>query len=232
MGGPDSEQIEHKMQIPFSERPGRHERHYRRRLDNPLFPRPQQRDDDSLLEAQRLDHEELVAFIADLRAVVERAVALKPQEETEVILALKEDLERLYERAAGLADEQEANKQAIEHLLQAVMRTIRANAEGDALAARELEMEAQARRLHFELLGEPLVADLLHPDSVIGPDELAPTLLSESEKAVAAALTLFDPAQRAELAQHARALLEARDPQRQRPGAWDRLGQLEAALGS
>ncbi len=217
------------MPIPFSELPGRHERHYRRRLDNPLFSRPETLDDDALLEVQRLDHEELVAFIEALRALVQRAVALKPQEETEVVLGLKEDLERLYETAAGLADEQGANQQAIEHLLEAVMRSIRANAAGDALAARELEMEEQARRLHFELLKEPLVADLLHPESLIAPDELAATLLSESESAVAAALQLFDPAQRAELAQHARALLEARDPGHRLPQAWERLAQIEAS---
>jgi len=219
------------MQIPFSERPGRHERQYRRRLDNPLFPIPAVADDEALLEAQRLDHEELIAFIGELREVVARAVDLEPRAETEVVLKLKEDLERLYETACGVADEQADNKAAIQHLLGVILRTIRANAEGDALAAQELAMEAQARALHFELLQQPLVADLLHPESLIGPDELVPTLLSESEAAVAAALQLFDEAQREQLAHDARELLARRDPERRRPEAWARLAQIAGDTG-
>lgn len=216
------------MQIPFSEKPGRHERHYRRRLDNPLFDSPTQLSDEALLEVQQRDHEELVDFVAELRQVVERAVSLKPQEESEVILQLKADLERLYQLSAGLADEQGGNQQAIEHLLNAIMRTIRANAEGDALAAQELEMESQARALHFQLLKEPLVADLLHPQTLIAPAELVPTLLSESESAVAAVLQLFDPDQRAQLAVDARALLAARDPDGTLEQSWAQLTQIEA----
>ena len=218
------------MSIPFSERPGRHERHYRRRLGNPLFNAPPESDDEALLEVQRLDHEELVAFLTELRGTVERAVAFKPQEETKVVLKLKEDLERLYETAAGLADEQEGNQEAIQQLLTVIMRSIRANTEGDPLAMQEMAMEEQARNLHFELLREPLVADLLHPESLIGADELVPTLLSESESAVAAALQVFDGDQRAKLAEHARALLGARDPRHGLAGAWQRLAQMEDLL--
>jgi len=218
------------MRIPFSELPGRHERHYRRRLDNPLFDPPAVTEDEALLEVQRLDHEELLAFITELRQTVSRAVALKPREETEVVLKLKEDLERLYETACGLADEQGANKQAIEHLIGAIMQTVRANAEGDALAMQELAMEEQARALHFTLLQQPLVADLLHPESLIDREALVPTLLSESEEAVAAALTLFDDTQRGELAREARALLARRDPEHRLPEAWARLAQIEEGL--
>jgi predicted protein tyrosine phosphatase len=218
------------MPIPFSERPGRHERHYRRRLDNPLFNRPAVHGDEALLEVQRLDHDELLAFITELRAAVERAVALQPREDTEVVLKLKEDLERLYETAAGLADEQDDNRQAIVQLLAVIMRSVRANAGADALAAQELDMEEQARRLHFELLSEPLVADLLHPETVIGEEDLLPTLLSETESALGAALQIFDDAQRRELAEHARALLEARDPERRMQAARARLRQIEQSL--
>jgi hypothetical protein len=218
------------MPIPFSEKPGRHERHYRRRLDNPLFNRPTVRDDEALLEAQRLDHDELLAFITELRAAVERAVALQAREESEVVLALKEELERLYETAAGLADEQQDNQQAIVQLLAVIMRSVRANAGADALAAQELDMEERARELHFELLREPLVADLLHPETAIDADDLLPTLLSETESALAAALQLFDDSQRAELAEHGSALLEARDPERLLAAARERLEQIERSL--
>jgi hypothetical protein len=77
------------MSIPFSELPGRHERHYKRRLDNPLFRESATLNDADLLDAQRLDHEELLAFITELRATVERALNLKPNEESDVILKLK-----------------------------------------------------------------------------------------------------------------------------------------------
>ena len=66
------------MSVPFSELPGRHERHYRRRIDKPLIAEPSNLNDDDLLEAQRLDHEEIVAFVDELRGVVHRAVELKP----------------------------------------------------------------------------------------------------------------------------------------------------------
>jgi len=169
----------------------------------------------------------LMAFVTELRGVVERAVSLRPHEETETVLKLKEDLERLYETSAGVADDQGGNQQAILQLLAVIMRTIRSNAEGDALAIQELDMEEQARTLHFNLLREAVVADLLHPDSVIAVDELIPTLLSESESGLAAALQIFDQGQRVELAEHARALLEAHDPQRQLAEAWQRLDQIE-----
>lgn len=216
------------MPVPFSELPGRHERHYRRRLDNRLFARPATPDDEQLLEAQRLDHEELLAFISALRDLVQRAVDLKSTEESEVVLKLKEDLERLYETSAGLADDQSQNQQAIHQLLAVVMRTISANTGGDSLAEQELDMEARARTLHFEMLATPLVADLLHPQSLIEPDQLAATLLSETAEAVGAAMQLFDQQQRAQLAGEARALLETVDPDRERSDAWQRLAEIES----
>ena len=70
--------------------------------------------------------------------------------------------------------------------------------------------------MHFRLLEHPLVADLLAPDSPIGPDELAPTLLSESKPAVRAAIELFDEAQLGELCRDARQRLDACGPLPQR----------------
>jgi len=219
------------MRIPFSEQPGRHERHFRRRLDNPLFPRPliDPRDDD-LLEAQRLDHEELLAFITELRETVQRAVELKPNEESQIILDLKERLDRLYETSAGLCDEQSGNQAAIRQLIAVIMKTVWASAT-DAQAESELEQETSARSSHFELLREPLVADLLHPESPIAEDELVPTLLCESESAVAAALQLFDEDQLSLMVGEAYELLDRLDPHfTHRPAAQLRLKQMETAL--
>ena len=220
------------MRVTYSELPGRHERHLRRRAGNPLFPRSIAAVGEAeLLEVQRLDHEELLVFLTELRGTVQRAVSLKSNEQTQVVLDLKADLERLYETAAGLPDEQDGNKTAIRQLVAVIAQTVRSAASGDPLATTELEMEETARAAHFALLEQPLVAELLHPESLIEPDELAPTLLSETEAAVAAALQLFDPAQLAAIAADARRLLERHAGQETLPAqAWQRLTQIEQRL--
>jgi hypothetical protein len=217
------------MSIPFSELPGRHERHYKRRLDNPLFREPATLNDADLLNAQRLDHEELLAFITELRATVERALNLKSNEESDVILKLKEDLERLYETSAGLADEQGANQQALSQLLAAVMNTIRSNTTGDSLAEQEMAMEQQARQMHFELLQHALVADLLHPETLIAPDQLVPTLLSSPTEQVKAVMVIFDSEQLAMISQEAQALLSLHDPQKKIVDAQTNLTVIQQA---
>lgn len=213
------------MPTQFSELPGRHERHYRRRLDNPLFPGGRLvRDDETLLEMQRLDHEELLAFLTELRQTVQRAVDLKPNEGSEVILGLKEQLDRLYEVSAGLADDQAANQGALAQLIEVVMRNVERSAAGDPQALDELAQERAARAAQFDLLAWPLVADLLHPHSTIGADELAPSLLSESEGSLAAGLQLFDLEQLSQLFADAQQCLQgcAEVP----PDAAARLGQI------
>ncbi len=217
------------MPVPFSEMPGRHERHYRRKINNPLFPQPvMDVDQDELLNMQRLDHEELIAFLTELRETVQQAVELKPNEGSEVILELKEKLDRLYEASAGLADEQQGNQQAIRQLVAVIMKSVWAAAAGDSKALDELEQEDRARTLHFDLLQQALVADLLHPQSLISAAELAPTLLSEDEAAVAAALQIFDSAQLNELLHQAGKLLQhvsdAPEP------VMDRLTQIRNAI--
>ncbi|WP_456406428.1 hypothetical protein [Thiolapillus sp.] len=199
------------VSIAFSERPGRHERHFRRKLDNSLFPRPvREFTNEDLLEVQRLDHEELLEFLQSLRQLVRRAVELKPNEETQVILDLKAELEKHYELACGLADNQAANKQAIAQLIEVIMDTVQRNAAGDSLAEQELAEEKLARKTHFSLLESSLVADLLHPESVVEQDELVAVLLTDPEAAVQPAVELFDADQRKLLGQGMQELLEQR----------------------
>ncbi len=186
--------------------------------------------DEALAEAQRLDHEELIAFVQDLREAVASAVRLQGNEASEVVFGLKERLEQLYERAATLAEDQSTNRAAIRKLVEVIMRSVRHAAGSDPLAQAELDQEEQARALHLAQLEQPLVADLLAPDSLIEPDELAATLLCEPEAALAAALELFDAGQLAQLCVDARVLLEARDPDRARPDAWAALARMEAQL--
>jgi hypothetical protein len=221
------------MRVRFSDLPGRHERHLRRRLDCRLFPRPlAELADDVLLEAQRRDHEELIAFVGDLRNAVGRAVILEASAASETVLGLKEDLERLYERSAGLAEDQTANQAALRRLVDVIMRSVRRGAGNDPLAQAEIEQGEAARALHFEQLAHPIVADLLAPDSPIEADELVPTLLCESPPGLAAASLLFDADQLAQLCVDARLVLLTHDPDRQLAAAWERLAQMEAQLGT
>ena len=217
------------MSLPFSQLPGRHERHYRRKIDNPLFPGdPVRLDAAVLLEMQRLDHEELLAYLGELRQTVQRAVDLKPNEGSETVLELKERLDRLYEVSAGLADDHGANQAAIQQLLEVIMRNVERGAAGDSQAMDELAQERAARAAHFGLLASPLVADLLHPQSTILPEDLAASLLSESEQGLAAALQLFDCEQLSQLFDDARGCLAACSRPPQDAGA--RLQQVAAQL--
>lgn len=200
------------MSLSFSSKPGRHERHFLRQLENPLMPRRRSDFADAeLLNVQRLDHEELVVFLTELREKVQQAVDLKPNEESQAVLDLKGDLEKLYETAAGLADDHTGNKTAIRQLISVIMSSIRQNATDDALATKELDQEEEARTNHFHLLGFSLIADLLHPESLIAEDELLPLLLFEEEPQVKEALSLFDTEQLDLMRQQANTLLQEKN---------------------
>ncbi|MET0067149.1 MAG: hypothetical protein ABW076_12460 [Candidatus Thiodiazotropha sp.] len=197
------------MNLLFSQMPGRHERHAMRKYNNPLFAeQDRQLTQSALTEAQRLDHEELVAYIVDLRKLVGEAVSLGPHEQSEVILELKERLDKYYEQACRLADDQTPNKQAIRKLVEVIMRSVWKGAGNDTVAHQELQNEEVARSAHYELLETPLVADLLDPDSLIRNDELLPVLLSASEEDFQAAINLFDHQQLSLLCDQGESLLE------------------------
>ena len=199
------------MELPFTNRPGRRERHLRRRHENPLFAWPpivvKPRE---LLAAQEADHEEMVAFRDAFRALVQKAVDLPPDAGSDQVLALKEELEEHYEKACGLPEDHTEEKQAIARLIGLIMKAVWRTAGGDPLAQQELQDEEQARAIHFSLLEQPLVADLLHPATPIAPDELTPSLLSATAEEVEAALELFDPDQLAVLIQEGGGLITSR----------------------
>ncbi|MBG7601530.1 MAG: hypothetical protein IZT60_03155 [Gammaproteobacteria bacterium] len=217
------------MKIPFSNLPGRHERHFLRKLDNPLFDEPIiDYSDDDLLEVQRLDNDELLSYLTDLRTLVQQAIALNPNEESQVILDLKSDLDESYEKACTLADDQRSNKQAISQLLEVIMKTVRSSAGNDTLAQQQLEDEVLARATHFRLLEHTIVADMLDPDTRIQPQELAASLLSESGEGLAAALEIFDAQQLERTIADARQLLGSMDQPPQEAQA--RFQQIEDCL--
>lgn len=196
------------MSIRFSEMPGACERHLRRKYNNPLFP-SQARGvtQTQVLEAQRVDVDTLHRFLEEFRGLVQQCIDLKPNEESEYILKLKARLDRAYTISAGLYGDQTEVQEALKRLIALIMSAIRQGAVGDALAQRELDQEDAARGFNFELLCYRLVADLMNPESAIEADELVPTLLSESAKAVEAALWLFDAHQLGEMVREGERLL-------------------------
>ncbi|MES9856228.1 MAG: hypothetical protein ABW166_06460 [Sedimenticola sp.] len=197
------------MSLRFSQIPGRRERHLIRRHNNPLFPKSvREITPESLLEAQRLDHEEIEGFIGEFHILVHDAVKLQPNEGSEVILKLKGRLDKAYEQACGLADDQTETKEAIKKLTAVVMNAVRIGAGNDAMALQELEQEELARSTHQTLLECSLVADLLYPDSPIAEGELPATLLSTAEDELTTVIKLFDDEQLALLTNESQKLLD------------------------
>ncbi len=220
------------MELPFTHRPGRRERHLRRRHGNPLFAWPlEEIPPETLLAAQKADHEEMKAFQRDFRQLVQQAIDLPPSASSDTVLSLKEALERCYEQSFGLPEDQEPAREALAKLIELITQAVQRAAGADPLAQRELAAERTARAIHFRLLRQPLVADLLHPESPIQKEELAPSVLCARPSEVDALLEILDPPQIAALIQQGRALLEQRAAQGlQLPEAQARLTQLEQAL--
>lgn len=188
--------------------PGAHERHLLRKANNPLFANAPVLDDDSLLQAQRLDYEALLQFQQTFQAVLAETAALGNKAESETLLQLKDRLDRLYEQAAGVSGDQTDAKDAIKRLLRFMMRAVRQGAGNDLQAQQELDQEEAARAAHFTLLDSPLVADLLNSSSPIQPDELLPSLLSSDKEELQLAMQLFDGMQCLALLEEGAALLE------------------------
>lgn len=178
----------------FSKKPGMHERHLHRKHNNPLFNNPVF-DQQDIHVAQQKDQHELGLFMAEFRKLVQRSVELDANVDADILLTLKEDLDKIYEQAAGLAEDQSEIKVMVKRLIDTIMKGIWSGIGNDALAKSKLEMEEEARETHFKLLEHPIVSDLLRADSVIAEDELAPTLLTTSLDVLDLILPLFTPEQ-------------------------------------
>lgn len=187
---------------------GPRERHLHRRLASCLFAdEPTEAD---LVAARSADGEERDAFLDDTRDLVQRAVDLKPNEETDVVLALRGELDRAYVIGCSLGLREDRLLFGLQRLIEVIGDVLRRTAGDDPLAQRELDDEARARQSHYTLLKHELVADLMRPDSPVEADDLVPTLLSASEEALAAALWLFDPEHIQSLVSDGETLLEER----------------------
>ncbi len=179
-----------------SENPGAHERHLIRRSNNVLFgARQTEVDSDSLQENQKKDHDILQQFMSDFRDLMTKAVSLKPNEDSEVILEVKDGLDKMYATSVSVADDQSRVQESIKKLLTVIMQSVRQGAGKDAHALQELDQEEAARRANFAYLESKLVADILDPESPIANDDLVPTLLSAEKDDLALATQLFDEQQ-------------------------------------
>ncbi len=217
------------MTLKFSETPGAFERQLQRQHGNPLFsPAARVVTQDQIDAARHRDQEERRDFQAALRATLREALDMPPQVESDVLLKLKERLDQLYDQCAGLPGDHDNEKLSLTRMIGVIMKAVWTGAGDDPRARAELEQEEHARTLHHELLQQPLVANLLRPDSPIAEDALVPTLLSETEDAVRTVLMLFDARQLQALCQQARELLEQLDSTGQAlPEARRRLQQME-----
>jgi len=214
----------------FNEKPGARERQLKRKYNNPLFGQ-QQISEEDIQQAQQQDAEEVEAFLVGFRELVQQSVELEPNAEADVVLKIKEQLDKSYEQCAGLAGEQGEIKEMLKRLVMAIMQAMWKGIGQDAQAHSKLEMEEQARTQHFALLEYPLVVDLLRPDSSIGEDDLVPSLLSESAESVQAAMQIFIPEQQILLCNMARELLHKLDETNEKVmQAKNRLSEMEALI--
>lgn len=202
-----------------SEFPGGFERHCLRLIRHPylfgnVLGEIDEAPSEQLENAITKDTAYADVFYRQFEVVLERAVALKPSEDTEVVLEVKAELDRLYTISRSLGGDQLKVKEAITRLINLTMQTIkRAAGNEDALATKELQEEEDARMLHFKLLDNALVADLLNSHAETGvfiPHEgLIPTLLSTEKAALADVVQLFDLEQVSVMIGDAEELLEA-----------------------
>ncbi|HHJ18263.1 MAG TPA: hypothetical protein ENJ84_00290 [Gammaproteobacteria bacterium] len=176
----------------FNQVPGPYERHVRRKLDNPLFTSGNTYDEAILREAQAKDHANLETFRGSFIQMVEEIVALDSEVESDVLLKLKSRLDEAYEVSSGLVGERSEYQASIKKLVKVIMQAIWKNIGDDPTAERELFEEEQGRAQHYYLLENPLVVDLLSPDSPVMADELVPTLLSESRESIHSVLPVFE----------------------------------------
>jgi len=220
------------MSLQFLSEPGARERHLKRQYQNPLFTEEQRNFNEQRLSGARyMDEQEEAEFIKIFHSLLEEVAELKPNEESEKMLDLKSRLDQSYEQCSGLAGKRENEKQAISQLVNIIMSAIRKEAQGDTEAEQNLYEEELARNTHYQLLANPLVADLLRPRSPIAQDQLIATLLSESEAALSAAFQLFDKEHQQLIQQQAQQLLSDKQTE-ELATARQRLEQMTILLAS
>ena len=222
------------MTMNFSTAPGPHERHLKRRLLNPLFPKPEiELTHDDINNAQRKDEEKLLSFMSHFQSVVQKSTELGANSESDIVLEIKEKLDECYATSCAMPGDHGNLKVAIKKLITAIMTAIRKGAAGDTTALKKLDDEEVAREMHNELHERKLIADLMLEDSPILENELTATLLNEEKGDLDAALQLFSVEQLDLIVKDAQTLLEdLRQDGHEIPQAWERYQQIKQALNT
>ena len=222
------------MTMNFSPAPGPHERHLKRRLLNPLFPKPENDLTQQDVEAaQQKDEENLFSFMSHFQSVVQKATELGANSESDVVLNIKEQLDECYATSCAMPGDHSTLKDAIKKLIIAIMAAIRKGASDDPVALKKLDEEDLAREMHNEFHERNLIADLMLENSPILENELTPTLLNEEADDLDAALQLFSPEQLDLICKNAQSLLEElRKEGHEIPHAWERFQQIKLALNA
>lgn len=208
---------------------GMYERHLQRKDGNPLYRLPvTDYSAEEFIQARHHDNEQLHIFHDEMRSVIQQAIELDANVESEVILELRGKLDQLYARCSGFGNSCGEHKQNIRKLIDLVMKAVWQAAGDDPQARMELEQEEMARQQHFRLLEYPLVADMLLPDSPIESDELVPTLLLAKSDELEAVIWMFEPGQLQQICNDAEALLKQRKEEGfELETAWDRLKMMQ-----
>ena len=221
-----------KNSIKFSPLPGAYERHLQRQYNNPLFPASQQNFLQAEIEqARQRDQQDLQAFMEAFQETVKQAADLTGSVDSEVVLDLKEKLERLYVTSCGLAGDLGSHQDALMKLIRICMQTIRKGAADDVIALRKLDEEEQARTVYFAMLETPLVAELMRGDEIIQAEELVPTVLSLETRHLTTVLQLFEPEYLQQLVSLSREFVQSLSENvRQTSGAEQKLALMESIL--
>jgi hypothetical protein len=144
---------------------------------------------------------------------------------------IKAQLEQQYAVCVGMHGDSTAIRAAIKKLVSTIGTTLRNASQSDPHALEKLQKDEEHTALHLQLSEFAIVSDILNPDEVIAENELVPSLLSESEEALQAALALFPPERIQALAEEGKALLQQTEAAgHSLPLAWQRLGQMERWL--
>jgi len=194
----------------FSAQPGAYERHLQRKYNNPLFSTADQHLlTQEVEQAREKDQQDLAAFFEAFQDTVQDAVELSDSVESEILLDLKEKLERLYVQSPTLAGNLAQHQEALQKLINVCMTGIRKGAEQDPAALKKINDEIIAREVFFELIENKMVADLLRGDEIIHESEMIPSILSESLESLTKVLELFDPKQQQHLIDLAKEFIDA-----------------------
>lgn len=179
----------------FIEFPGAYERQLQRKHSQPSLFGLTSNDitSNEVLLARQKDVEEAEKFMTSFRSVVERAVSLKPNEQSDVILELKEELDQHYQHCCSLQGDMTAIKKALRTLIQAIMSAVRAGAGNDVTAQAKLNEEDTAREEHFRLQEFSFITDMMRDEKSIPTEELALSFIMEPMNIVTEALDLFQP---------------------------------------